>query len=240
MLVPGTWHGGWLWQPVADELRSRGHRAYAITCTGVGERHHLINPDVGLYTHIADVSNLIEFELLDDVVLVGHSFGGITVTGVADALGDKIRQLIYYDAFIPTRQRPAWVMQEADGSWPERWQKRIAKFVDGYKMDFNQSYPLDMLLDPQQYPEIAQSVKERLTYHPANQWTEPVSFRNGGWEGRRCAYVHCVGQKYSPSSAAMWQPAKDNNWPFIEFDAPRMGMLTHTRECADILENLAV
>jgi pimeloyl-ACP methyl ester carboxylesterase len=78
VLVHGTWHGGWVWQDVADRLRARGHRVYTPTCTGCGERLHLTNPDVGLETHITDITQVIEFEDLDEVILVGHSFSGIT------------------------------------------------------------------------------------------------------------------------------------------------------------------
>ena len=74
VLVHGTWHGGWVWQDVADRLRAGGHRVYTPTCTGCGERLHLTNPDVGLETHITDITQVIEFEDLDEVILVGLSF----------------------------------------------------------------------------------------------------------------------------------------------------------------------
>ncbi len=82
-------------------LRKLGHEAYAPTLTGLGERIHLMNPSINLDTHIADVVNLIEWEELSDIVLVGHSYGGMVVTGVADALPDRIRSLVYLDAFVP-------------------------------------------------------------------------------------------------------------------------------------------
>ena len=82
VLVHGTWHGGWVWQDVANSLRAVGHRVYTPTCTGCGERLHLTGPDVGLDTHITDIAQVLEFEDLDNVTLVGHSFSGITITGV--------------------------------------------------------------------------------------------------------------------------------------------------------------
>ncbi|MEM7706844.1 MAG: alpha/beta hydrolase [Pseudomonadota bacterium] len=239
VLVPGTWHGGWVWQPTARELRRRGHRAYAVTCTGVGERSHLMSPDIGLETHVQDVANVLRFEELENVVLVGHSFAGLTVTGVADAMGDRIARIVFYDAFVPTRERPAWVMRDEAGNWPEWWVDRQSRFVDGYQMAFDKEYPIEMLLDPKTHPQLAQSVASRLTNHPSRQWTEPVSFSNGGWESFPCAYIHCVGQKYRQSSAAMWQPARDQQWPFIELDGPRLAMLTQSAQVSDVLENLA-
>ena len=97
VLVPGFWLGGWAWRPVTDALRARGHEVYPVTLTGLGERAHLATPDVDLDTHITDVANLLRYEDLRDVVLVGHSYGGLVVTGVADQLPDRVRQLVYVD-----------------------------------------------------------------------------------------------------------------------------------------------
>src|SRR3712207_6502509 len=87
VLVGGGWLGGWCWQKVARRLRDEGHDAYPATLTGLGERVHLASPQVDLETHIADVVNLIEFEDLHDVVLLGHSYAGLVVTGAADQIG---------------------------------------------------------------------------------------------------------------------------------------------------------
>src|SRR3712207_169867 len=84
VLVGGGWLGGWCWQRVAPRLREEGHDAYPVTLTGLGERVHLASAQVDLQTHITDVVNVIEFEDLHDVVLLGHSYAGIVVTGVAD------------------------------------------------------------------------------------------------------------------------------------------------------------
>jgi pimeloyl-ACP methyl ester carboxylesterase len=101
VLVQGTWIGGWYWRPIAQALRKAGHEVYTPTLTGLGERIHLMNPGINLDTHIADVANVFEFEELSDVVLVGHSYGGIVITGVADRSPDKIRSMVYLDAFVP-------------------------------------------------------------------------------------------------------------------------------------------
>lgn len=98
VLVGGAWLGGWCWQPVARSLRDGGHDVYPVTLTGLGERAHLASPEVDLDTHITDVVNLIEFEDLSDVVLVGHSYAGIVVTGVADRVPGRLSLLAYLDA----------------------------------------------------------------------------------------------------------------------------------------------
>jgi pimeloyl-ACP methyl ester carboxylesterase len=97
VLVGGGWLGGWCWQRVARRLRDNGHDAYPATLTGLGERVHLASPQVDLETHITDVVNLIEFEDLHDVVLLGHSYGGLVVTGAADRIPERISELVYLD-----------------------------------------------------------------------------------------------------------------------------------------------
>jgi len=101
VLVHGAWHGSWCWKRVRKALQARGHDVFTPTLTGVGDRSHLLSPDVTLDTHIEDVVNLIEWEELSDVVLCGHSYGGCVVTGVADRLPDRIGALVYLDAFVP-------------------------------------------------------------------------------------------------------------------------------------------
>jgi pimeloyl-ACP methyl ester carboxylesterase len=101
VLVHGAWSGGWTWRPNVRGLRQAGHEAYAPTLTGVGERSHLLRAGIDLDTHILDVLNVIKYEQLSDIVLCGHSYGGMVVTGVADAVPDKIATLVYLDAFVP-------------------------------------------------------------------------------------------------------------------------------------------
>lgn len=101
VLVSAAWYGGWCWARVADRLRARGHRVYAPTFTGLGERSHLLGPNVTLDTHITDVVNLIRWEALADVTLVGHSYGGIVTSGVAEKMLPAIAALVFVDAFLP-------------------------------------------------------------------------------------------------------------------------------------------
>jgi len=101
VLVHGGWDGAWAWRPVAQELQRRGHEVYTPTLTGSGERVHLASREVGLHTHILDVVNVLRFEQLTDVVLVGFSYGGMVVTGVAEQLPDQISHLICLDGFVP-------------------------------------------------------------------------------------------------------------------------------------------
>lgn len=101
VLVHGAWHGGWCWRRVAERLTARGHRVATPTLTGVGEREHLLGKDVYLSTHVDDVANVIRYEELENVVLVGHSYGGFVISGVAEVIEEKIASLVFLDAFVP-------------------------------------------------------------------------------------------------------------------------------------------
>jgi pimeloyl-ACP methyl ester carboxylesterase len=101
ILVHGAWHGSWCWSRVRAALQSAGHNVFTPTLTGLGERSHLNSPAVDLSTHIADIVNLIRWEELSDVVLCGHSYAGCVITGVAEQIPDRIRSLIFLDAFVP-------------------------------------------------------------------------------------------------------------------------------------------
>ena len=101
VLVHGAWGGGWDWRPVDRMLTREGYDVYRATLTGLGERVHLAEADVDLSTHIEDVVNLILFEDLRDVVLVGHSYGGMVITGVADTIPGRLEAVVYVDAFLP-------------------------------------------------------------------------------------------------------------------------------------------
>jgi len=100
VLVHGSMHGGWCWRRVAPLLRAAGHEVYTPTLTGLGERVHLAHPDIDLDTHIADIVNVLAFEELTGVVLVGHSYAGAVITGVADRVPERIAHLVYLDAVV--------------------------------------------------------------------------------------------------------------------------------------------
>ncbi|WP_454871640.1 alpha/beta fold hydrolase [Paraburkholderia xenovorans] len=101
VLVHGAWHGGWCWRDTATQLRLAGHTVFTPTLSGLGERAHQSSPDITLETHIRDICGCLEAEELTGIILCGHSYGGCVITGVADRLPDRIRSLVYLDAFVP-------------------------------------------------------------------------------------------------------------------------------------------
>ena len=116
VFVHGAWGGSWDWRRVDSLLTRRGHRVYRPQLTGLGERVHLASPDIGLTTHINDVVNTILWEDLHDVVLVGHSYGGMVITGVADRIPERIRRLVYLDAFLPESGEAALDLADSIGA----------------------------------------------------------------------------------------------------------------------------
>jgi pimeloyl-ACP methyl ester carboxylesterase len=115
VLVHGAWHGGWCWRDVVQPLTAAGHRVYAPTLTGLGERAHLMSPAITLETHIADVRGIIEAEELDDVVLAVHSYAGMIGTAIADRMPQRLRHLVYVDAVVP-KPGESWSSTQASAT----------------------------------------------------------------------------------------------------------------------------
>jgi pimeloyl-ACP methyl ester carboxylesterase len=108
VLVHGSCHGGWCWKKVVYILSKHGHNVYTPTLTGLGERSHLVNKDIGSDTHISDIIQVLEYEDLNEIILVGHSYGGLVIRGVAEKVPHRIRQLVYLDAYIPQDYKSAF------------------------------------------------------------------------------------------------------------------------------------
>lgn len=107
VLVHGSCHGGWCWKKVVPLLNRKGHNVYTPTLTGLGERSHLVNKSIGLDTHILDIQ-LLEYEDLDEVILVGHSYGGLVIGGVTEIVSHRIQRLVFLDAYIPQDNKSAF------------------------------------------------------------------------------------------------------------------------------------
>jgi pimeloyl-ACP methyl ester carboxylesterase len=127
VLVHGAWGGSYAWRNFANLLRADGHEAYTPSLTGLGERSHLGGPDVDLTTHVTDVENVFRYEGLEDVVLVGHSYGGVVVTGVADRIPELISHLVYSDAFLPRDGESCFDLGGAGG-------EQNAQIEEGWKV----------------------------------------------------------------------------------------------------------
>lgn len=162
VLVHGAWGGGWAYRKVDSLLTAAGHRVYRPTLTGLGERVHLGTPDVGLGTHVTDIANVLLFEDLRNVVLVGHSYGGMVVTGVADRMPERIRHLVFIDALLPEDGES--LVTAGRGTKLEGFARRSVDSAQGGFI----------------VPSWVRRGAPRPTdvRQPVRTFTEPVSFRN--------------------------------------------------------------
>jgi pimeloyl-ACP methyl ester carboxylesterase len=179
VLVGGAWLGGWAWQPVARELRRHGHDVHPVTFTGLGERSHLAGPEVDLDTYLADVVNLIEFEDLRDVVLVGHSYAGLVVTGVADRIPERIGLLAYLDAG-PSPDGAAFVDLQPPPA-RELLERLVERDGEGWRLPMPSWAELEGVMGASLEglgPDERARMRARATAQPFRTWTQPLSLRN--------------------------------------------------------------
>jgi pimeloyl-ACP methyl ester carboxylesterase len=138
LVCHGAWSAGWAWKKMHPLMNKAGHRLVTPTYTGLGERAHLAHPAIDLETHIADMLGVIKYEDLRDFVLIGHSYGGMVATGVADRVRDKVKQLIYIDAFVPEGDQSLFdFLAESE----QRRMRELAKSGDGWRVPPNPTPP---------------------------------------------------------------------------------------------------
>ena len=138
LVCHGAWSAGWAWKKMHPLMTAAGHRLVTPSYTGLGERAHLANPSIDLETHIEDILNVIHYEDLRDIVLVGHSYGGMVATGVAGRARDRVTQLIYIDAFVPDDGES--LLDLLNGSERQRM-RELAKAGDGWRVPPNPTPP---------------------------------------------------------------------------------------------------
>jgi pimeloyl-ACP methyl ester carboxylesterase len=183
VLVHGAWHGAWCWRRIVDALQAQGHRAFAVTLTGVGDRAHLMSPLITLETHIADVANTIEAEELQQVVLAVHSYAGMIGTALADRMPQRLKHLVYVDAVVP-RPGESWSSTHASATR----EARIA--AAGASPDY--SFPAP---DPSVFGLAAEDhdwVRRRQTPHPGHTYQAPLQFEPRRVAGVPRTFVDCV------------------------------------------------
>jgi pimeloyl-ACP methyl ester carboxylesterase len=183
VLVHGAWHGGWCWRRVVQGLAGSGHRAYAPTLTGLGERAHLLSSTITLETHIADVMGLIEAEELQDVVLAVHSYAGMLGTAVADRMASRIKRLVYVDAVVP-RPGESWGSTHASTTRAAR----IAAAEASADYSFPPPDPAVFGLDG---PDC-EWVRRRQTPHPGHTYTAPLDFDPARVGSIARTFVNCT------------------------------------------------
>ena len=218
VIVHGAWGGGWGFREVDRLLTADGHKVYRPTLTGLGEKVHLASPEVNLTTHINDIVNVILFEDLHDVILVGHSYGGMVITGVMDRVPERIRHVIFLDAAEPNDGQSYF-----DVFPPSRFPAPPVK--DGFIM---LPYPAANRPIPH---GVAQSLKT---------WTEPVSYKNPAAKLLPTTFVLFLhpGQTVEQRDAYfLWQRALERGWTTRTMVSDHNAQDSHPRELVALLED---
>jgi pimeloyl-ACP methyl ester carboxylesterase len=248
VLVPGACLGGWAWHEVAAELRGRGHEVHPVTLTGLGERAHLARPEVDLETHIADVVNLLDYEDLSDVMLVGHSYSGTVVTAVADRRSARIAKVVYLDT-SPLPDGTAIVdVQTAEQR--ERQRLEVERSGDGWRWPV----PDAQTLASGAFGSAAGLTEahlrlfaERATPQPYATFTSPVQLEGAWPEGVRraaifaadggigVASVRALIEQGDPRAAAF----ADADWELHELPTGHWAMFSLPGPLSELLHQLA-
>lgn len=230
VLVHGAWHGGWCWREVAARLRAAGHEVFTPTMTGLGERAHLLRSDTGLTTCIDDICAVIDAEELREVVLVGHSFAGVVISGVADRRAEKLKQLVYLDALVVQPGQSALSILPLD----VQQERKRTMDAEGLRM---------VVPDPSKFgvtdPQQAAWLQRRLTPHPLKAYTDPLTLEHPPGNGLPKAYVAVTDPCYAPLSSVREWVKVQPDWDYREITAGHDAMLTSPDALALLLQELA-
>ena len=231
VLVHGAWHGGWSWRWVREQLESHGHRVFTPTMTGVGERTHLISTNITLDTVINDVIGTLKYEDLLDVVLVGHSFAGPVITGVADRIPSRIKQLIYLDAAILENGES---MNSCISPEIVLERQRLADESSG-----GLSYPIPSaeklgIIDLQQWDYI----KRFLTPHPTSTYSSDLYIKGKPGDGFPCTYITCTDPLYEPLVWAR-RRAEQYGWTVLEIATGHDAMISSPEKTAQFFMEIS-
>jgi len=203
VLIHGAWHGSWCWKRVRQALQAQGHQVFTPTLTGVGERSHLLSPQVNLDTHIADVVNLIRWEELSHVVLCGHSYGGCVVTGVADRIPDRIGALVYLDAFVPENGQCLHDLLPPDHR--DAQVQGAKQMGDGWKVPPITAEAFHVNARDRDW------VNRQCTMQPLATFQQPLRLTGGSAGIRKITYILADGWSPSPFPP-FYEKAKAKGW----------------------------
>lgn len=227
VLIHGAWEAGWVWNSIVPHLRGAGHEVFRPSLTGLGERSHLLSPSVDLETHIADILGVIKWERLQNVTLVGHSYGGAVATGVADRVHERIGSLIYLDAFMPKDGQALVDLvppERADGM------RRIAdEQGEGWYLPISAA-PLQYVTEPKE----AALLEELCVAHPLATMTQKLNVSGNHLKIAKKMFVLATGYVPSPFTRFA-EEARALGWPVEELATHHFTMLSMPHETADVL-----
>jgi pimeloyl-ACP methyl ester carboxylesterase len=232
VLVHGAWHGGWCWRRVSDRLRAAGHRVFTPTCTGLGERAHLLSREITLDTFAKDVAGVIEAEELRNVILVGHSFGGLPISGVAEMMADRIRHLVYLDSLVVQPGKSPF-----DGLPPDIVATRI-KAAEETSGGLSLPTPPPSVFGVTDEADAAW-IKRRLTPHPLGTYKSPLNIKNPVGNGLPRTYISCTSPAYTALDGVKAWVKQQPGWTWAEIATGHNAMVTAPDELTRMLVGIA-
>jgi pimeloyl-ACP methyl ester carboxylesterase len=226
VLAHGAWSAAWAWKKMRPLFRAAGHEFFAPTYTGLGERAHLARPDIDLSTHVQDVSAVLEIEDLKDVTLLGHSYGGMVASGVADKLGGRITRVVYIDAFAPKDGQSLFDLLGSKGEAHMR--AGAAKDGDGWKLPLNPMPPDTSPEDqawavPKRRPQPIKTFEEKIRLGSAN--FPPRHYIYAKKNGPGDVFRQFAERAKSEPGWTYWEIDASHN-PHITCPEALMGLLT--------------
>lgn len=234
VLIHGACHGGWCWTKVAEQLRSHDFTVYTPTLTGMGERVHLLNESVTIQTHIDDIVNVLRYEDLSDVILVGHSYAGLIIPAVNEAVPEKISQLIFLDSYIPAHGKTGFEILEKE--YQDSWQYVAQVSGNGWRMPAGED-SLDIWGVKE--PEIRKFLLFKITDFSINFLRTPIFFTKH-FENVKKSYIRCTQPCYvNDLMLPFYHQAKNQGWPIYKIDTGHEPMLTTPTELTKILLEIA-
>lgn len=230
VLVHGAWHGSWCWKRVRNALQAQGHDVFTPTLTGIGERSHLLSPHASLETHIDDVVNLIRWEELSDVILCGHSYAGLVVSGVADRVPEKIGALLYLDAFLLEDGR--CLLDELPPEQRSIHLERARLEGEGWKVP-----PIPAATFKVNAKDAAW-VDRQSTMHPLACFQQPLRLSGEIDAVKNVTYILATGYDDSPFMPS-YERAKAEGWKTLSLGCGHDAMLDMPEELTTILLDAA-
>ena len=231
VIAHGAWSSGWAWKKMRPLMRALGHELFTPSYTGQGERVHLAHPGIDLDTHITDVLNVLHYEDLHDVILLGHSYGGMVATGVADRVADRVSQLVYLDAFVPRNGQSVLSLQ------PEVARQRLREAVrlqgDGWRLPAN---PMPPDTSPQ---DFAWATPKRVM-QPFKTFEQAIVLTDGaGAATLPTAYIYCT----QPGPGDVFRQFADRaraepDWRYFEMQASHNPHITVPDALMRVLQSL--
>lgn len=229
VLVHGAWQGAWCWRKIIPGLWAKGHRAFAVTLTGVGDRVHLMSRSIRLADHIQDVAELIEVEELSQPILVGHSYAGLLITAVADRYRDRIGHLVYLDAIVP-HSGESWSSFHDAATRAER------------RSGIERTGAMPPL-GPAAYGlegADAEWVERRQRPHPGGVYDDPLVFDEAAWSRLPRTFVDCTSPALPSIAPSRQRVRSQPGWRVVEIPTGHDAMISAPMELLTVLGEVAM